>query len=699
MNRVLLEKELQALRPFVVCILGLSVLSWIYTLCTKVPDAEHFDPAHWLDETRGGSLLLLALFSLLLGAGVLMQESDQRTLLFLDGLPVSRTRVFLLKTLAALLVIALLPLLDFGTDVATGLLSRTSTDGPFPWTFIGAEIGLLLLAAVYLVALAMLVSFTRAWFALVTGLLLWIYLWLRGRGVDWLAFFDTYALLGPSYTAAKVLVSWRHVAVHAAAAIVSLFLAWLGFLSLGDRTQFAAERLGRLRWLAALGVGARWLAPVIWIAAFVKLVGNTGSGPGGADSPIGEEAFSQRETKHYEFLYRTAQTASAKPLLAAADHVYEQVAAYLGAPSSPTRVVVDLASAVATHASGQTNWTKIRIPLQRDSSLNELNLILGHETTHVFIEQLSDGRLSSHFNEIRFLHEGLATHVELQLFGTNEDRAQNRRSVAGAWSRGKVPLELLMDDAALRRQREPNLAYPLGDIFAQALIETQGHEAPARLLRAFARRNAPSGLEGAALWRDTMQAAGLSLDRVAAAYDVACSAAMQQEKDFLSTLPRLAATVRIEQENIVVQPIFAGLPPPGKNRVLYRRRRPDRVATRIPATAPERFLCLARSTPDETRLPLPARLAHHRHAPPGFRALGRNGAEVTADRNVRAPWERPRSDVAVAAGLNLYSSVLSSRFSRRITCFFTTSTFFVSSKSAFTISALVGSSARAGSSG
>lgn len=583
MNRVLLDKELRALRPFAACILGLSVLSWIYTLCTKVPDAEHFDPVHWLDETRGGSLLLLALFSLVLGAGLLMQESDQRTLLFLDGLPVSRTRVFCMKTLAAMLVIALLPLLDLGTDVATGWLSRTSTDAPFPWTFIGAEAGLLLLAAVYLVALSMLVSFTRAWFALVTGLLLWAYLWLRGRGIDWLAFFDTYALLGPSYTGAKVLVSWRHVAAHAAGAIVSLFIAWLGFLSLGDRAQFAAERLGRLRWLAALGVGARWLAPVIWIAAFVKLAGPDGSGSNGKDSPVGEQAFSQRETKHYEFLYRTSQTASAKPLLADADHVYDQVASYLGASASPTRVVVDLASSVTTHASGQTNWTKIRIPLQPGTSLDELRLILGHETTHVFIEQLSNGRMSSHFNECRCFHEGLATCVELQLFGTDADRAQNRRAVAGAWSRGKVPLELLADDAALGKQREPYLVYPLGEVFARALIDTHGRDAPARLLRAFARPDAPVGLHGMALWRDTMQVAGLSLDRVAAAYETACAAAVTQEHDFVATLPRLTATVRIADGNIVVQPIFIGLPP---GKVVCLTQDDDPIAPQLTALSP-----------------------------------------------------------------------------------------------------------------
>jgi hypothetical protein len=251
----------------------------------------------------------------------------------------------------------------------------------------------------------------------------------------------------------------------------------------------------------------------------------------------------------------------AKPLLAEADGIYAKVAAFLGAPDTPTRIVVDLASPVVTHAAGATNWTKIRIPVTNESEFSELQLILGHETTHVFIEQLSDGRATAHFNEARFLHEGLATHVELTLFGTDDGRAKNRREIAGAWSRGRVALEDLANDTALSRKREPNLAYPLGSVFARMLMETQGHEAAIRLLRAMARKNAPIGLKGAAYWRDTMQAAGLNYDRVAAAYDAACAAAMTEEKEFVDSLPRLTATVRVVNGEVVVQPKFKGKAP------------------------------------------------------------------------------------------------------------------------------------------
>jgi len=562
MNRALLGKELQYLKPFAAGILALFLIGQIFTFSTESPDMQRYNPTEWLEKSRGGSIAVLVLFCIITGAGVLMQEREQGTLVFLDGLPLSRTRVFLMKVVAAILVILLIPLVDIGSDVVCDRLSRTSVDGPFPWNFAVIESGLQLLAGAYLLALAMAVSFTRAWFALVSGLIFWTYLWMRQRGLHWVAWFDPYELIGPDYVNSRVIVSWRHVAGQAAATVGLLTVAWLGFLSLGDRAQYAGERVGRWRWLSALGMGVRWLAPVIWIAALARIASQSdGKGHGNNDWPVEEQAFSRWQSKHYEFLYRTAQNAAARPLLSAADHIYTDVQSFLRTPALSGRVVVDLASPVVSHASGQTNWTKIRIPVTNQSNFRDSQSILGHETTHVFIEQLSDGRATAHFNDARFLHEGLATYVELTLFGAEEDRAKNQREIAGAWSRGKVPLEDLSDDQALGKKREPNLAYPLGSVFARVLIETHGPEAPARLLRAMARKNAPSGLKGMAYWRDTMQAAGMDLDRVAAAYDAACDSAVAEQKDFLAGLPRLTATVRVAGEKIVLQPKFEGKAP------------------------------------------------------------------------------------------------------------------------------------------
>jgi hypothetical protein len=276
---------------------------------------------------------------------------------------------------------------------------------------------------------------------------------------------------------------------------------------------------------------------------------------------VGEESFARTETKRYEFLLRSVQWEDAQPLIRAADRVHDQVATFLGVPATPTRLVVDLASPVISHAAGQTNWTKIRLPLSSDQDLLDQRRILGHETTHVYIEQLGGGRLSNHFGSIRCFHEGLATHVEKTLFATPEDQVRDRRAVAGAWSRGKVPFALLADDETLRRQRDPNLVYPLGAELARALIAIHGREAPARLLQAFGRPGAPLGLTGAALWRDAMQAAGLDFERLTGVYESTCAEIAAKEKDFVATLPRLSADATVEGDVIVVRPKFEGSAP------------------------------------------------------------------------------------------------------------------------------------------
>jgi len=562
MMRALLAKEIRALRPIALCIVGTFVLSMIYLFATEFPDQQLVDPVKWLREYRGGTFLILALFGLMIGAGLLINESQQGTLRFLDGLPVSRTRLFVAKMLAALAVIALVPLIGFPFDVVFGYLSRSSIDRPFPWNFELIIVGLQIVVGAYIVALASVVSFTRSWFALVVGIIFWSYVWLQQSGFARVALFAPNELLAVGLNGSRVLVPWGHLAAQAGATAGLLVVAWVGFLSLGDRAQFATDRLGRWRVLRVAGAGLRMLAPVVWVLAMVRVAGDSGVDEAKlAMTPLGEKAFARRETKRYEFLFRAAQREQAEPLIAAADQVHDAVAEFFAVPPPPARIVVDLASPVVQHALAQTNWTKIRLPLALNQDLAEQRLILGHETAHVFIEQLSDGHLSGHLRWIRFLHEGLATHVEQTLFGDEQGRLQNRRSVAAAWARGRVPFELLSDDHELSRTRDSNLAYPLGEVFARVLVETQGRDAPTRLLRAFARKNAPSGLKGTALWRDTMQAAGLDLDRVVAAYEAECGRLADEEEEFVKKLPRLTATVATEGAEIVIRPKFTGSSP------------------------------------------------------------------------------------------------------------------------------------------
>lgn len=595
MTRALLAKELRALRPMMWCIGGIWLLMVIVQLATELPDAQPFQPDLWVSKSRDGNFVVLFLFTLMTGAGLLVHESEQGTLRFLDGLPLSRSQLFVAKVVAALCVIAWVPGLGLLSDLVFGEFSRTSLDGPLPWRFGLTMAGLQMVSGAYLLSLTMVVSFVRGWFALVAGLLFWSFLWLRQSGAHWLAYVDPYELLGPALKHGHVQVPWPQIGGHLGAAALLFTVAWLGFCHLGDDAQRLADRIDRHRFLRGLATGLKLLGPLAWLGALIYLAEHDQhASRDDSTTPVGESSFTRRETKRYEFLLRTVQKDDAQNLMGAADQVYDKVTSFLGVPPAPSRVVVDLASPVMPHAAGQTNWTKIRLPLGEDVDFPSQLRILRHETTHVFIEQLGEGRLSSHFSSIRCLHEGLATYVEESLSSGDEQKARHRRAVAGAWSRGKVPFALLVDDGALGKLREPNLVYPLGAELARALIETHGRSAPARFLHAVARPNAAPSVKGADLWRDAMQAAGLNFERVAAAYESQCTEIAEAEKDFVATLPKISAKVKVEGADIVVHPQFFG-DAPGKMVCLAEDDAPFGTGFQVLSRRPDGTFTLARA--------------------------------------------------------------------------------------------------------
>ena len=137
------------------------------------------------------------------------------------------------------------------------------------------------------------------------------------------------------------------------------------------------------------------------------------------------------------------------------DAIYQNVADYFQNPTfAGGWIVLDVASSVDSHATGVTNWTKIRVPLAKAKSSLHFDQTLRHETSHVFIEKMSNGNATTHFNAMRAFHEGVATAVELSVDdkATSEARLKMERRAALEDSRSEVLLELLCDDNELRKK-------------------------------------------------------------------------------------------------------------------------------------------------------------------------------------------------------------------------------------------------------
>ncbi len=565
MTAALLRKELRALAPLAALVLAILLTGLGYTLCTEFPDQQPFTPERFHSE--GGLAVTATLFAVLIGAGLLLRESEEGTLHFLDALPISRGHIFLAKILAAGLVLAAVPMLDLLLFSALGALSRSSIDPPLPWRFAGAALGLAWVAAFAVFSVALAFSFSRQWFAFAVGFALWGYLFLAACGVPWIEFLNPFAL-EPAALGGAVRIPWRHAAVQAGIGAVAMAMAFVGFLQLGARSRDLGDRLAAGRYGRWFSAASKLATPAIWITALILLGRSVGGGgndkEAGNARPLGEDAFARQETAHYAFLFRERQRAAAQPIVAAADAIYAQVAEFYGMERSlGGRIVVDLASPVVSHAAGQTNWTKIRIPLAASAQgLDALRPILGHETAHVFSHMLSGNALVRLYPFVRFFDEGFASYVE-QEFVPEADQGAMWQTAAAASSRGKVPFSLLCDGEKLAKTRDENVAYPLGLVFCRALIETCGKEAPARLLGALAKRDRIAGLSGEALWRAAMQACGFSLDRMVAAYDAEIARLLREEADLIAKLPRLTGRVEVVGEEVLIHAEHSGMAPGG----------------------------------------------------------------------------------------------------------------------------------------
>ncbi len=551
----LIWKELRGLKAFVWLIVGVESIGLIFTLATEMPDAK---PLNLGEQALNSSSSVLIFFALLLGASLLLREATDGTLHFLDGLPISRSRIFLAKIIAGILVLSLVPLLEIVPELLWGLLSRTSVDAPFPWPFVTRLLLLYLFATVCLLCVISAMALLGRWFALVSGLTVVAILALQMRGVHWVDYLKPTALL-PKQSGSQILLPYRHMAVQGGMALAALALAWWRFQSLGARSRDTADRASPfLRFVLLL---TRIAVPVVWIVAIVLAVRSSGFDPEESSAPGGESAFVSQKTESYEFLFRDGQRNDVTPLLKYADWVHGRVAEFFGMLTRKDRIVADLDSPIPSHTLGVTNWTKIRVRVFPKQTEPDFRRVLGHETAHVLMQEIGGQPFVHDGNSTRFFNEGLATAVETKYFDNPEQVASLHRFGAAAISRGAVPFHLLCDDDALGKTRDQTIAYPLGLAFCEALISVCGEHAPTRILEEFKRGRFQGSFQGESLWREILQRCGYSLDSVISAYDAELSRWQTEEAEYLKRLPMISSTSTSNGDRVVVHPKYTGAAP------------------------------------------------------------------------------------------------------------------------------------------
>ncbi|MEC5129147.1 ABC transporter permease [Verrucomicrobiales bacterium BCK34] len=522
----ILWKEWVSLKPFAILLFALFIFGLCFVQVTEFVDMY---PA-WDNMFGEADTIAIVNFVLcvVVSIGLMVREKDDGTLLYLDGLPITRTAVYCAKWLVAVGLIVTVNLFWTLEGFIYDLVSDTSMQERSSFRYY-AVFGLLenFLAA-FFVSIIVCFSFLRRWTLLVLGALFWLVFWLRRLEVPYAEFLNPFTLIQrPLEPGDPWQVPWNQLAVLS---VVGLAAWIIGLITFNTRTGplGPSRKWFQNSWIGkATGGCAIVLIPIVWLSLFAASLFDEEETY--SDEPVVPEIVQERaasvsggnrilttESKHFQFVYRQKDETGMKPFIAGADEVFEKVADYLSVSDEirSNQIIVDLTSPLGSHNAGQAYWKKIRMGLP--DKTDEALAVLGHEATHVFIDQMTDGRLEESFSSTRWFHEGLASEIEFELFRAPEETEDYERWLALASSWGEVQFSELVEDGVLNATRDRFIVYPAGMVWVEALIDVYGREAPTALLTAIARPDGPRKLEGMARWRDACLAAGYDLEKVRA---------------------------------------------------------------------------------------------------------------------------------------------------------------------------------------
>jgi hypothetical protein len=505
MNAALFRKEFRDLLPWGVLSLAFGLNNVVQLLLEQV-DSTPLGQTFFL--LNGENVVLYWLIAFAIGTGLAVREHDDRTLAFLDGLPVSRSRVFFVKCAVMTMLILAGPLLELAAIGGLHLLSRGSLDRDLHGTVL---LQALALQALFLSNGLMLgAAFGRlrslAWAAAglaVTAVILFI------DRVPRASLLNPLTLLDWQWTTAAIVVDGETVRTQVAVTVVAALLAWHGFVRAGKgrvSLNLSGPVAGAL--VAVATIGTLGTALVMVMRPFDASRASV-ERPGEGRYQFEPSPPALTETRHYRISYLAHEADAVLALAAEADEVFERVHELLGVP--PGDVIDVDASGSAPNTHGMAFQGRLTMELSTDS---EVLAVLAHETAHVASHRVAGDQRDWLWQAAGTLNEGLASWVETRFRARVERGDERMLLLAAMQSRRELLIEELADPLLVQRVRDVSVQYAAGEALFAALVRVYGEGAVARLLQAFADPRLPSDLRGYALWQSTFQLAGFDLGAV-----------------------------------------------------------------------------------------------------------------------------------------------------------------------------------------
>ena len=407
------------------------------------------------------------------GTGLLMREIDVGTLTFLDGLPLTRARIFAVKLIAACTVLVVYPLGYLGLLMMLHLMGRESLDHELHPALLATQSALAILLTCGGLTCGLLLGFLRS--------LSWMTLGLLAIAIEMLSTkWPRFAVLNPTEALTihpvgiHVHPSLESIAVQSAAVLMFGLLAYCLFSvsGAGRRRQFQLQ-LSRplISALVTVATGAALLGAVfVYTKSSVERQTRQTS-KSDADSAQftlhcgrGHAADSALHLRSYP----AQQSEPLQVLLLHADEVFGNVARQLDIDGGPA-IDVDL-SGSEDNTEGTAFFDRIRMVATGPEPL----AVLAHETTHVFAYRLAGGDRERELGKMAAFNEGLAHWVERKLSSGNGISDVDKLQAAIISRRHMVSARQLTDMTALAREVDLNLQYPLGAALIDVLVKRNG---------------------------------------------------------------------------------------------------------------------------------------------------------------------------------------------------------------------------------
>jgi hypothetical protein len=573
-SAALVKKELRDQRPFLALGLVLCCFDLAETLL-DFPDTTTL--GHSFHELTDFSSQLLLVLAFAVGTGLLVREQDEGTLRFLDGLPVTRLRLFATKLAVAVGVLLVYPAARTALAAVLHLLSRSSLNPELHPQLLLISLGLNALMVLQGLALGMLLGYLRT-LAWATAATLGVVVMKLGDWVPRAKNLNPFHLLDVHLTGLRWDPPWEALAVQAGlAALTCLLVAAAYSGARGQRLWRLAQATRRPFWSAVVLVVT--LGSVLW-AIGVAGRDDQGKKPKhGEGEDDGEAMVEGAEfapappvyiaTRRYTFRYPGFRASVVKPLAEKADAAFDQVAGLLP-PGGDKPIDVDMSGSRA-NTLGTAFHDRVRMtPTEEDGEE-----VLIHETAHVLASRMLDESGSTLLARLPLLNEGLAQWVAYRAPGGDARRERDAFEAAVIFSRHDVKLEELTDFDQFEKKQDKGLQYPLGAVLVEALAERYGDQAPRHLLETLAKPDFPNGPRGMLLYQALFQLAGYDLSVVTDLFFQKLEATAKARAKEIAALPRLRGAVEAGKTRVRIRVLTDKPLPEGESLLVRLRPTPD----------------------------------------------------------------------------------------------------------------------------